>query len=194
MNTCMIETSARHVHVTQAELDKLFGENYVLTHIKELSQPGQFACAEQVLITGPKGKQLKARIIGPVRSATQVELSATDARFLGIASPVCESGKTEGSPGCILAGPAGEAEITQGCIIAQRHIHMTPDDAARFGVADQQIVKVKYADGLRPIVYDGVVVRVKDSFKLAMHIDVDEANAGGISCSAVKTPMGEIIA
>ncbi|MCL2446584.1 MAG: phosphate propanoyltransferase [Oscillospiraceae bacterium] len=189
----MIETSARHVHVTQEVLDKLFGEGYALTPVKELSQPGQFACAEKVLITGPKGK-LKARIIGPARAVTQVELSATDARALGIAAPVCESGKTDDTPGCTLTGPAGEMEITQGCIIAQRHIHMTPADAARFGVADKQVVQVKYAEGCRPIVYDGVLVRVKETFLLAMHIDVDEANAGGISCSQTKSPVGEIIA
>jgi putative phosphotransacetylase len=122
-----------------------------------------------------------------------VELSATDARALGINAPVCESGKTDGTPGCTLTGPAGEVDISQGCIIAQRHIHMTSADAARFGVADKDIVQVKYAQGCRPIIYDGVLVRVKEKFALAMHIDVDEANAGGICCSPGNNPVGEII-
>jgi len=184
----MIETSARHVHVTRQVLEALFGEGYALTHMKDLSQPGQFACEEQVLITGPNGS-LKARLIGPERSKTQVELSATDARALGIDAQVRESGDIAGTPGCKLTGPAGELELTHGCIISCRHVHMSPADAAKYGVQDHDLVRVKSCDGY---VFEDVLVRVKDSFTLAVHIDVDDAKAAGIGRG--ECPQGEIIA
>ena len=187
--TCIIETSARHLHVSREALDTLFGEGYALTHKKDLSQPGQFACEERVRVIGPRGEFPAVSILGPIRPETQVELSAADARALGLAAPIRESGQIAGTPGCRLVGPKGEVEIAEGVIVAKRHIHMTGADAAKYGLADKQIVQVKY-DGERSIVYGDVVVRVHDNFALAMHIDVDEANAGAVAPGAV----GEILA
>ena len=185
----VIETSARHVHVTQEDLETLFGPGHALTSKKALSQPGQFACEERVRVVGPKG-QLAATILGPVRPASQVEISLTDARTLGITALVRESGDIAGSPGCTLAGPAGEVEIKQGVIAAKRHIHMTPADAEAYGLQDKQIVQVSYAGSDRDIVFGNVVVRVHENFALAMHIDTDESNAGCVLLDAV----GEIVA
>ena len=173
----LVETSARHVHLTEEHIEALFGKGATLTHKKDLSQPGQFACEERVTLVGPKKSIEKVIILGPARKATQVELSFTDARTLGISAPVRESGDVAGSAGLKLVGPAGEIEIAEGAIVAKRHIHMTPDDAARFGVADKEIVKVALNGEGRKTVFDDVVVRVSPSFKLAMHIDTDEANA-----------------
>ncbi len=182
----LIETSARHIHLTQADLDRLFGqENYQLHVKKDLSQPGQFACEEKVIVRGPKG-ELKASILGPVRPESQVELSLTDARSIGVVAPIRESGDVAGSGACVLVGPAGEIELTEGVIAAKRHIHMTPADAEVFGVADKQIVKVK-TNGQRPLIFDDVVVRVSPKYALAMHIDTDEANA------AFGVTEGEIV-
>ena len=189
MKEVLVETSARHIHLTQEAVDALFGKGYALTNKKDLSQPGQFACAEKLEVVGPKGK-LKASILGPTRPADQVELSFTDARTLGVDAPVRESGDVAGSAGCKLVGPCGEVEIAEGVIIAKRHIHMTPDDAAAFGVADKQIVKVAINSNGRKTIYDDVVVRVKSSFAAAMHIDTDEANA---ACAFGKC-YGEVIA
>lgn len=176
MPTFIVETSARHIHLSQEHLDILFGqENYQLHVKKMLSQPGQFACEEKVTVVGPKGS-LKASILGPVRPASQVELSLTDARSIGVEAPIRESGDTAGSGACKLVGPAGEVELSEGVIAAKRHIHMTPEDAEVFGVSDKEIVKVK-VDGVRPLIFDDVVVRVSPKFGLAMHIDTDEANA-----------------
>lgn len=175
-NKFLVETSARHIHVTEQTLAALFGAGAVLHNKKDLSQPGQFACEEKVTLVGPKG-ELKVSILGPTRPADQVELSFTDARTLGLkAVPVRESGDVAGTPGLRLIGPAGEVEMPEGVIIAKRHIHMTPADAERFGVADKQIVKVAL-DTARPLVFDDVVVRVSPKFALAMHIDTDECNA-----------------
>lgn len=175
-NKFLVETSARHIHVTEKTLAALFGEGAVLHNKKDLSQPGQFACEEKVTLVGPKG-ELKVSILGPARSADQVELSFTDARTLGLkAVPVRESGDVAGTPGLHLVGPAGEVDMTEGVIVAKRHIHMTPADAEAFGVSDKQIVKVAL-DTARPLVFDDVVVRVSPKFALAMHIDTDECNA-----------------
>ena len=172
----IVETSARHIHVTAETFAVLFGKEATLHNKKDLSQPGQFACEEKVTLVGPKG-ELKVSILGPFRKADQVELSFTDARALGLkAVPVRESGDVAGTPGLKLVGPAGEVEMPEGTIVAKRHIHMTPADAAAFGVADKQIVKVKLATA-RPLIFDDVVVRVSDKFALAMHIDTDECNA-----------------
>lgn len=175
MAKIMIETSARHIHLSRAHVEALFGVGYQLTKKKDLSQPGQFACAEKVTVVGEKGT-LNASILGPERSASQVELSLTDARSIGVKAPIRESGDVAGSGSCKLIGPAGEVELAEGVIAAKRHIHLTPDSAAEFGVSDKQIVKVK-TDGVRPLIFDDVVVRVSESYAPAMHIDTDEANA-----------------
>ena len=174
----MVETSAHHVHVTKETLEALFGKGATLTNKKNLSQPGQFACVEKVTVVGPKS-EMKMSILGPERSADQVEISLTDARKLGIAAPVRESGDIAGTPGCKLVGPAGEVEIGEGVIIAKRHIHMTPADAAAAGVADKDIVKVVTGGNGRKLVFDDVVIRVSEKFATAMHIDTDESNAAG---------------
>ena len=175
----LVETSARHVHVTQETLEALFGAGYQLTKKKELSQPGQFASNERVTVVGPKKELANVSILGPVRSANQVELSATDARSIGIAAPVRESGDIAGSGACKLVGPAGEVELSEGVIVAKRHLHITPEDAAAMGVEDKQIIRVACGGEGRKLVFDDVVVRVSAKFATAMHIDTDESNAAG---------------
>jgi len=173
----LVETSARHIHLTKEAVAALYGEGAALIVKKALSQPGQFACGnDKIMLVGPKG-QLAVSVLGPERKANQVELSYSDARALGLSNvPVRESGDVAGTPGLKLVGPAGEIEITEGVIIAKRHIHMTPADAELFGVKDKQIVNVKL-DTARPLIFGDVVVRVNDNFALAMHIDTDECNA-----------------
>ena len=184
----LVETSARHVHVSEEALNILFGEGYQLTNKKDLSQPGQFACEERVTVVGPKGELAGVSILGPTRPASQVELSLSDARKIGVAAPVRESGDIAGTPGCTLEGPCGSIVIGEGVIAAKRHIHMTTADAAALGVSDKQIVNVKL-DTPRALIFGDVVVRVKDSFALSMHIDTDECNA---ACAA-GTVYGEIV-
>lgn len=185
----IIETSARHIHVTQEHLEILFGAGHTLTHKKDLSQPGQFACEERVTIVGPKKELAGVSILGPVRPATQVELSATDARSIGIAAPIRESGDIEGTGACKIVGPCGEVEISEGVIVAKRHIHLTPDDAEELGVQDKDVVWVKVDTDGRSAVLGDVVCRVSDKFARAMHIDTDESNA----ISAPRELYGEII-
>lgn len=187
MKKILVETSARHIHVTQQTLETLFGKGAELHNKKDLSQPGQYACEEKVTLVGPKG-QLTVTILGPTRPADQAELSLTDARALGITVPVRESGDVAGTPGLKLVGPCGEVEISEGAIAAKRHIHMTPEDAAELGVEDKQIVSVKL-DTARPLIFGDVVVRVSPKFALAMHIDTDECNA---AC-AYGQVFGEIV-
>ena len=165
----MVETSARHVHVTEETLEILFGKGYQLTKKKDLSQPGQFACEERVQVIGPKNSFPAVSIL--------VELSASDARSIGVAAPVRESGDIAGSGACKLVGPKGEVELKEGVIVAKRHIHMTPEDAENYGVKDKQVVSVKIDSPERSLVFGDVVVRVSPKFKLAMHIDTDESNA-----------------
>lgn len=186
-NQVLIETSARHIHLSREDLNTLFGEGYELTNKKDLSQPGQFACFERVDVVGPKKTIKGVTILGPVRPATQVELSATDARSIGLTAPVRESGDIAGSAGCKLIGPKGEVEIKEGVIIAKRHIHMTPKDAEEFGLKDKDVVSVKVDTDERSLTFGDVVVRVSDKFALAMHIDTDEANAAGITCEVMGT-------
>lgn len=175
----LVETSARHVHVTKEHLEALFGKGYELTVKKELSQPGQFASNEKVTVKGPKG-ELKCSILGPCRPETQVEVSLTEARQLGIAALVRESGDLEGTNGCTLVGPAGEVVIEKGVIAAKRHVHMTPEDAEHFGCENGQIVCVQVeGNNGRALTFGDVVVRVSPKYKLAMHIDTDESNASG---------------
>lgn len=186
-NKFLVETSARHVHLTAEAVEILFGKGHTLTNKKDLSQPGQYACEEKVTVVGPKGS-LKASILGPTRPANQVELSLTDARTIGVSVPVRESGDVAGSTGCILEGPCGSVEMKEGVIAAKRHIHMTTADAKELGVSDKEIVEVRL-DTARPLTFGDVVVRVSDKFALAMHIDTDEANAAG--CAGAV--YGEIV-
>lgn len=189
MEKFIVETSARHVHVSQADLEVLFGEGYQLTKKKDLSQPGQYVTNERVAVVGPKSQFPAVSILGPVRPSTQVEISATDARSIGVTAPIRESGDTAGSGACKIVGPKGEIEISEGVIVAKRHIHMTTADAEKLGVSDKEIVNVKVDTEGRALVFGDVVVRVNDSFALAMHIDTDESNA----CSATPATMGEIV-
>jgi len=186
--TVLVEISARHVHVTEETLEILFGKGHTLTHKKDLSQPGQFACEEKVTIVGPKA-QLTASILGPTRPADQVEISLTDARAIGVKAPIRESGDVKGSGACKLVGPCGEVELTEGVIAAKRHIHMTVADGEKYGIKDKQIVSVKIPTEGRALVFDDVVARVSDSYALAMHIDTDEANAAAVPGSCI----GEIL-
>lgn len=186
----LVEISARHVHVSEKDLEILFGEGYKLTPKKDLSQPGQFACEERVTVVGPKRELKGVSILGPCRPETQVELSATDARSIGISAPIRESGDVEGSGACKLVGPCGEVELEKGVIIAKRHIHMTTADAAKYGLVDKQVVEVAVKTDGRSLTFGDVVVRVSDSYALAMHIDTDEANAALVPGSC----MGDIIA
>lgn len=172
-----IGVSARHVHLAQAEVEQLFGENYQLTPKFELSQPGQFAAEETVVIAGPKGSIERVRILGPARSLSQVEVSWTDAMKLGLKPPLRISGDIQGSSPVTLIGPKGSVVLNEGLIIAQAHIHMSPADSARFQVVDGQSVQIK-VEGIRPIILSNVVIRVSERYRLEMHIDTDEANAG----------------
>lgn len=185
----LVETSARHVHLTQEHLEILFGKGYELTRKKDLSQPGQYACEERVTIVGSKKELAGVSILGPVRKATQVELSLTDARAIGVAAPIKESGDIAGSGACKIVGPCGEIEIAEGVIAAKRHIHVTNADAEALGVKNGDIVSVKVDTDGRSLVFGDVVVRVSDSYALAMHIDTDESNAA--ACG--REQYGEIV-
>ena len=185
----LVETSARHAHITQEHLEILFGKGYELTKKKDLSQPGQYACAERVDVVGPKKTLPGVSILGPVRPSTQVELSLTDARSIGVAAPIRESGDIAGSGACKMVGPCGEVELSEGVIVAKRHIHMTTADAERMGLSDKQVVSVQVPSNGRALVFGDVVVRVSDKYALAMHIDTDESNAGAIA----PNTLGEII-
>lgn len=187
-NQVVVEISARHVHVSKADLETLFGKDYELTVKKELSQPGQYACEERVRVVGTKGEFPAVSILGPCRNATQVELSLTDARSIGVDAPVRESGDINGSGTCKLVGPCGEVEIACGVIAAKRHIHATTKDAEELGLENGQIVSVQIpsANG-RNLTFGEVVVRVSDSYALAMHIDTDEANAAGMKPNTMGT-------
>ena len=188
--TVLVEISARHVHVSEKDLETLFGKGYKLTPKKDLSQPGQFACEERVTVVGPKKELAGVSILGPCRPATQVEISLTDARSIGVKAPIRESGDVAESGACKLVGPCGEVELTEGVIAAKRHIHMTCADGEKYGIVDKQIVSVKIPTEGRALVFDDVVARVSDSYALAMHIDTDEANAAAVPGSCI----GEILA
>lgn len=185
----LVEISARHAHVTQEHLEVLFGEGATLTPTKSLSQPGQFATSQKIDVVGPRNTLKGVTILGPVRSSTQVEVAATEARTLGIKAPIRESGKITGSAGATLIGPAGSITIEEGIIVAKRHIHFSETEAVEYNVSDKEVVMVKISSDDRTLIFDDVVVRVNPSFAAAMHIDTDESNAAGISGEA----MGEII-
>jgi putative phosphotransacetylase len=175
-NEIPLGVSNRHVHLSQADLNSLFGNGYELTNSKDLSQPGQYACKETVTICGPKGAIEKVRILGPVRSKTQVEVLTGDSFKLGVVSQARLSGDLQGTPGITLIGPKGSVQTTEGLIVAQRHIHMTPQDAQRFGVHDGQNVCIEIK-GPRGGIYNNVAVRANDASALECHIDTEEANA-----------------
>ena len=174
-----IALSNRHVHLSQADIEVLFGVGHQLVELKPLSQPGQYACEEKVDLVGPKGTIKGVRVLGPARPSTQVEISLSDGFALGVKAPIRESGDIEGTPGVKLVGPAGEVELTEGDIVASRHIHMSLDDAAKFGVQDKQMVKVR-TFGPRAVVFENVLVRANANFALEMHVDVEEGNAAAV--------------
>ncbi len=184
----IVEISARHLHLSQEHLDILFGAGHQLTPKKDLSQPGQFACEEKVEVVGPKSS-LKMSVLGPVRPATQVELSLTDARSIGVKAPIRESGVVAGSGACKLVGPCGEVDLAEGVMVAKRHLHIIPEDAEKVGIVDKQIIKLFVKSEERSIIFDDVIARVSSKAATAVHLDTDEANAAGIS----GTVEGEII-
>jgi len=171
-----LEASGRHVHITKAQAQILFGHD--LTPQRPLSQPGQFLSKERVTVVGPKGEFQNVAVLGPARKTAQVEVSLTDARTLGVKAPVRLSGDTKNSPGCTLVGPCGSVKIEEGVIAAERHIHLTPQDGMRFGVRDKQVVSVQTFTS-RPAVFENVTVRISPDFAAAVHLDYDEANACG---------------
>lgn len=177
--TLPIALSNRHVHLSQKDLDILFGEGYQLTKLRDLSQPGQFACEEKVDLVGPKKTIKGVRILGPVRSKTQVEISISDAITLGVEPVVRNSGDLARTPGVKIVGPKGEIDLEEGVIVAARHIHMHTNDAPEFGVKDKDIVSVK-VDGVRGLIFNNVLVRVSDESQLEMHVDIEEGNAAGV--------------
>ena len=172
-----IETSARHIHLCREDFNILFGEDRDLTFKAELSQPGQYVCKERVAVRGPKGSFEKVAVLGPFRNETQVEISMTDSRKLGIPGVIRQSGDTAGTPGCVLEGPNGSIELDHGVIVATRHIHMTPVQAIQLNVKDNDEVFVIMESFERSLIFADVVVRVNPNFALAMHVDTDEANA-----------------
>ena len=184
----MVETSAHHVHVSEKDLEILFGAGHQLTNKKDLSQPGQFACEEKVEVVGPRGSMVMS-ILGPCRKETQVEISLTDARKLGVTAPIRESGDLEGTPGCVLKGPVGEVTLEKGVIAAKRHIHFDPASAEQAGVTDKQLVSVKVEYNGRSLIFGDVVCRVHPTYAFAMHVDTDESNAAALP----GTVDGEII-
>lgn len=181
-----LEASGRHVHLTKEQAQTLFGHG--LTPERPLSQPGQFLARERVTVRGPKGEFRDVAVLGPERKEAQVEISMTDARALGIPAPLRLSGKVADTPGAVLSGPLGTVQLNQGVIVAQRHIHLTPESAANFGVEDGQAVKLKTFTR-RPLIFEDVVVRVSDQFAPYVHLDYDEANA----CGFQKGDLGRIL-
>jgi putative phosphotransacetylase len=179
LNKIPVGVSNRHIHLTEKDLFTLFGEGYKLTNVKFLTQPGQFAAKETVVIRGVKGEIQNVRVLGPVRKASQVEISKTDMFTLGVIVPVRMSGDIKGTPGIEVIGPNGSVTLQEGLIIAKRHIHMHPDEAKQFGVQDNDVVQVK-TSGERALIFDQVVIRVHETFALDFHIDIDEANAAGL--------------
>lgn len=173
-----VEASGRHVHLSAKDAATLFGEGYEFTKVKDLSQPGQYACKERVSIVGPKTTINNVIVLGPVRKETQIEVSSTDALSLGIKAPIRQSGEIVDTPGITIRNGDKEVSVKQGLIVAKRHVHMTPEDAEKFNVKDGEIVKVKVS-GERPLIFEDTVIRVNKNFKTYMHIDYDEANACG---------------
>ena len=186
----MIEGSGRHVHLSQEDLDALFGKGFQLEVRKELSQPGQFATNQKVDVVGPKGTLKGVTVLGPCRKESQVEVSFTDARTLGLKPQIRESGALEATDGCTLVGPAGEVQLTKGVIVAMRHIHLTPETAEKHHIADKEILQVR-VEGERSLIFDSVVARVSPTYADAMHIDYDEMNAAGLSGTTYGIVLGK---
>jgi len=180
MKQIPIGVSARHIHLTEEHIGLLFGNDYVLHVFKELSQPGQYAAIEVVKVQGPRGCFEKVRILGPARKSTQLEISRTDSYALGLTPPVRLSGNIANTPGILIIGPAGQVEISQGVIVAARHIHVHPLEAQAYGLLDKQMIQVRL-NGDRPLILENVAVRISEQFALDLHIDTDEANAAGVS-------------
>lgn len=170
--------SNRHAHLSQADIDVLFGKGYQLTNMKDLKQPGQYACEEKITVVGPKGS-LTMRVLGPARNQSQIEISLTEGFVLGVNPPVRQSGDLVGSPGAKLVGPEGEVEISEGIIVASRHIHMHTSDGEKFNIKDKDVVSVEFG-GDRGIVFKNVLARVNEAFALEFHVDIDEGNAAGL--------------
>lgn len=176
----LVETSARHIHLSRSNFEVLFGSGAELVVQKELSQPGEFVSTARLEVVGPKNKFAKVAVLGPLRAQTQVEVSLTDSINLGFNVPVRDSGDLAGTPGCVLVGPNGTLEVPHGVIIAKRHIHMDPDSAGKNNLSDGQTVRVAVQTAHRSLVFENVIVRISENFAPAMHIDTDEANAAGI--------------
>jgi putative phosphotransacetylase len=174
----IVNVSNRHIHLRQEEMELLFGKGHALTKLKDLMQPGEHSCEEVLTIEGPKGQIPKVRVLGPLRKATQVEVSMTDSIHLGLGAPVRVSGDTAGSASVKIIGPAGTVNLKEGCVVAKRHVHMTPGDAEFFGIKDKEIIKVRI-EGERGLVFDNVMARVHQNMLLECHLDTDEANAAG---------------
>ena len=180
--------SNRHIHLSRADVDTLFGEGYELTPMKDLSQPGQYACKETLTLVGPSMRAIEGvRVLGPIRKASQVEISKTDSFTLKVKPPVRESGKIDGSAPVIIVGPKGIVSLKEGCIIANRHVHMSPDDAKKFDVVDGQYIDVDVNSGSRRTRWFDVQIRVHEQFRLEMHVDTDDANAVGIGNGSTVT-------
>ncbi len=182
--------SNRHIHLNQEHLEILFGKGYSLTHLKDLSQPGQYACKETLTIVGPSMRSIEGvRVLGPLRRASQVEISVTDSYVLKVKPPVRESGKLQGSAPITIIGPKGIVQLSEGCIIANRHIHMSPDDAAHFNVKDGDYINVDATSGTKRTRWFDVQVRVHKDFRLEMHVDTDDANAVGFKNGSTVVPV-----
>ena len=189
-NTIPVGISNRHIHLNQADLETLFGKGYQLTHFKDLSQPGQYACKETLTLVGPSMRAIEGvRVLGPLRKTSQVEISVTDSYVLKVKPPVRESGKLEGSAPITIIGPKGIVKLDAGCIIANRHIHMSPSDASRFGVKDGDYIDVDATTGTKRTRWFDVQVRVHPDFRLEMHVDTDDANAVGFKNGSTVTPV-----
>lgn len=189
-NTIPVGISNRHIHLNQADLETLFGKGYELTHLKDLSQPGQYACTETLTLVGPSMRAIEGvRVLGPLRKSSQVEISVTDSYVLKVKPPVRESGKLQGSAPITIIGPRGIVKLDEGCIIANRHIHMSPSDAARFGVKDGDYIDVDATTGTKRTRWFDVQVRVHPDFRLEMHVDTDDANAVGFKNGSRVTPV-----
>ena len=189
-NTIPVGISNRHIHLNKEDLETLFGKGYELTHFKDLSQPGQYACKETLTLVGPSMRAIEGvRVLGPLRKASQVEISVTDSYVLKVKPPVRESGKIQGSSPITIIGPKGIVKLEEGCIIANRHIHMSPEDAARFGVKDNDYIDVDATTGTKRTRWFDVQVRVHPDFRLEMHVDTDDANAVGFKNGSRVTPV-----
>ncbi|CAM2750415.1 phosphate propanoyltransferase [Hathewaya histolytica] len=187
-DTILVEASGRHVHLSQEDVEYLFGKGHQLQKKKDLSQPGQYACEERVTLIGPRGMIQNVAVLGPARGKTQVELSKSDTVILGAKVPVRMSGDTKGSSPIVIATDKAVLRLEEGAIAAKRHIHITPEDAKKFNVEDKEVVKLK-VEGERALIFDEVVIRVSENYSTAAHIDFDEANA----CGFVNGTRGRII-